>query len=133
MRFLDAQPFYDAHSDLVQYGIKLNDEDSTFNAKLSHIIKKHPFAQRLLIADGNGATTSFFDLLKQLDSAEDIEKNIEVFNALSSALTYRLRIKNTTAIETRNDVNGLNPFMYKIQKEKAQELKLLPENTSVSS
>ena len=130
---MDDTAFFDAQNELVRYGIRLNEEDAIFSSKLANITRSHSFSQSILVPDGNGGTTAYFDYLKSLDNAEDIQKNIEVLDLLTSALTYRLRIKNTNAIEIRNDVNGLHPLLYTVKKEKEKDLQLVPDNASTST
>ena len=55
-----------------------------------------------------------------------------MLNAISAALTYRLRVKNTSAIEFRSEVNELNPILYKVKREKERELKILPDDATAS-
>ena len=127
----DDRWIIDAYKELSDYGISLTEENTAFNTKLNQIIKKHPFSRSLTIPV-NGVVASYFEFLKSIDDETDIQKNIEMLNALSSALSYRLRTKNTSAIDFRSDVNDLNPILYKVKREKERELNLLPDNATAS-
>ena len=69
-------------------------------------------------------------MLSSLEEEAEILKHIETLNATYSALKYRLRIKNTAAIEFRNEMNELHPLVVKVDKEKKKENRIIPDDSS---
>ena len=119
-RVIDDAKFLQTATELSEYGIKLNAEDATFTSKLTNIARKHTsysFAQ-------------YFDILANLEDDTEIDKHIETLTATCSALKYRLRIKNKTAIDFRNEMHEIHPLVVKVEKEKKKENRIIPDDSS---
>ena len=121
---MDDSQFLKAANELSQYGIKLNEEDAAFTSKLVNITRKHTFPEH--------SFSAYFDYLSSIENGDEIEKHIDVLSATISALHYRLRIKNTSAVEFRNEIALVHPLMMKVEKEKRKENRIIPEDSSLS-